>query len=201
MTSGKMGARDDLPPSDDARQSIESEPSGASPPPTGEIKRLAGEIRVEGRKEFVKRIVQSGYVLVAGVCTLLMLILVAAYFLLLEPRLARHIASIITTERHFATADSQTGKLQGNPLDDYILKVFLTEIAKEKGPHSEYAAKITEAMDKGQIKAAFEIFSKSIGQEIYVLDQMYKRPISVHFGHTDYATYRNQNIPQTRFLF
>lgn len=149
------------------------------------IKNFAQDALVEGKKEFAKRIVQGAFGLAVLLTTFVLALVSAAYFLLLEPRIARHIASIITAEGHFTTDDPKAGKIYANPIDDYVLKVFLMEIAKDKGSSSEYAGKIIDAVNKGKIREGFQIFSKSIGKEIDTLEQiknLYQQPTTVQFG-------------------
>ena len=103
------------------------------------------------------------------------------------------IACISEQAKEISKLKTQLSKLEklDGPLDDYILKVFLTEIAKEKASQSEYAAKINEELRQGRIKEAFKLFSASIGQEIDMLDKIkvgYHRPTTVQLGSSVYRT-------------
>jgi hypothetical protein len=103
-----------------------------------------------------------------------------------------YIPCIAEQAKEIAKLKTQVSKLErvNEPLDDYILKVFLMEIAKDKGQPSEYAARISQLINQGQIRAAFKIFSDSIGQEIDMLAQIkigYQRPTTVQ---VDYALFR-----------
>jgi hypothetical protein len=261
------------------------------PSSNNRVRTFTLETFIEGKKEFAKRIVQGTFWLVALLITFILTLLVSAYFYLLEPRLARHIATIITTESYFIPAKGSTyanpiddhilkvvtrdspkgstssnqiedyiykivtkdppkgstssnpiedyiykivtkdppkgsassnpiedyiykivtrdppkggtsanpiedyiykivtrdvpkGSKYSNPMDDYILKVFLREIASEKASNTE-ASKIIAAVNEGQSREGFRIFSRLIGQEIDTLGQIkvaYQRPTTVQFG-------------------
>jgi hypothetical protein len=177
-----------------------SRDGGGELPSQNPIKNFGHEALNEGKKELVKRIVQGAFGLAMLVTTFVLALLTAAYFLLLEPRIARHIASIITAESNFKINDSK----YANPLDDYILKVFLMEIGNQKGSRSAYAGQITEHLKQGQIKEGFRIFSNSIGQEIDMLDQIktgYQHPTTVQFGSIYYEVSLNPSPPLKRQSF
>ena len=105
-----------------------------------------------------------------------------------------YIPCIAEQAKEISKLKNEISKLQGigEPLDDYILKVFLTEIVKDKGQRSEYATRMSEHIREGRIREAFKIFSDSIGQEIYMLDQIrvgYQRPTTVQVDYAFYRTY------------
>jgi hypothetical protein len=114
------------------------------------------------------------------------------------------IPCIAEQAKDIAKLKSQILKLEkaDEPLDDYILKVFLTEIARDKGQRSEYATRIIEQIRQGHIKDAFKIFSDSIGQEIDLLTQIkvgYQRPTSVQPGHDLFRTIAPKAAYATNF--
>jgi hypothetical protein len=111
------------------------------------------------------------------------------------------IACIAEQAKNIAQLKSRILKLEKMD-DDYILKVFLMEVARDKGPRSEYAARIIEQIQQGHIREAFKIFSDSIGQEIDLLAQIkvgYQRPTSIQPGHDLFRTFNPKSAYATNF--
>jgi hypothetical protein len=149
------------------------------------------ETVAQGVTEVAKRIAQGVIGLTVLIAASIFTLLASAYYLFLEPRLARHVASIITTEHYFPRTTSTIKNTSANPIDDYILKVFLIELSKEKRLRSEYADQISDALKIGDIREGFRIFSRLIGREIDTLDQIktkYRHPTTVQFMPVNFDT-------------